>query len=930
MALKIEELQLLISANADQFKGELMSVKDELRKLNKTTQQATDGFGGQLFGNIMKANIATTAFLGTISQVTSRMGGMIKQVISGGSQLARLRIATAAVTTNLGLTTKQIDGLRASLAEANTYGIAAEEVISKLALSGMIDLAESLSYVDARSGETAEGVTALVLAIKDLSAARGMDSDLGIRNIARFIQTGQTEVVEGLIEIGDMTQKYKAAALAMGRANSDSLTEIERAKVRMDVVMQESAKSFGAYAATYNTSGKIFSSVQMLVRGIATEIGANLEPVMRVGALGILEFFRGIQEAVFGSADAIRNTANKIAGYMVALIRIIGRLGSSLPFIGAGFRRLADFTLKPIQALGTMQKATGGAGKGLDNTAKKMGNTGKAAKKLASDLAGLAGFDEMNVLKDPTEDAAGGGSGLDPDMGAIGGGVGIGDVGGGLAGVQDTTEEIMKYAKEAEENIKRIFDPIINFLKPFAGVLGEVAKWVGIFWLAFKVGLPILSIILSPLVTIWGWISKLIGVFGIAKGIIVSFAAAMGIPLAPIIAIVAAIAAVVAIFALLYTQNEQFRASIDALVQGAFAWIQQNLVPIFEQIVAKVQEMVAIFVERLPEIQAALQPLIDAIAVFFVQALQLAGKIIDWLWKNILKPLVDFILANIVPAFNLAIDILIVVITVFSQIASTVLSIVMPVLNALWDVFTTVFEAIRSIVDFVWNKVLKPIFTAVWDVITKLIIPVIQNLLVIFGHVFNAIKTIAENVWNGIKKAIEPVINWIRDNIMPHINKVKEGMENAFNKVKDTVSSVWEGIKAGFKNGINGVIDFVNGFIRKINGLIEKVNSVATKIPGVQAIEFRVGEIPKLATGGIVRKPTLAQIGEGGYSEAVLPLDRNTEWAAQVADLINKNGGGDGNGKYIIVQLGDEVIFEKFIDYANDRAVTTNKPFLNI
>lgn len=930
MALKIEELQLLISANADQFKGELMSVKDELRKLNQTTKQATDGFGGQLFGNIMKANVATSVFLNTVSGLTRNFGGFIKEVVSGGSQLSRLRIATATITTNLGLTTKQVDELRDSLAESNTYGIAAEEIIRSLALSGLVDMANGLKAVDARTGETVEGVTALTLAMKDLAAANAVDSDVGIRGLSRFITTGeQTESVRELLAgISNLDVEYKAFAQTLG-ITGRQLTAAEQAQARLHIVTREGEKAFGAYAATYNSSGKIFSSVKMLLASIATEIGANLEPVMRVGALGILEFFRGIQQAVFGSAEQIRNTANKIAGYMVALIRIIGRLGQNLPFIGAGFKRLAEFTLQPIKAMGSLAGSAGGAGKSLDNTGKKMGDTGKAAKKLAKDLAGLAGFDEMNILKDPADDAAEGGSGSGtPDMGGIGGGV-VGG-GGALAGFEDTTDEIMKYAAEAEANIKKIFDPIVNFLKPFAGILGEVAKWVGIFWLAFKVGLPILSIILSPLVTIWGWISKLIGVFGIAKGIIVSFAAAMGIPLAPIIAIVAAIAAVVAIFALLYTQNEQFRASIDALVQGAFAWIQQNLVPIFEQIVAKVQEMVAIFVERLPEIQAALQPLIDAIAVFFVQALQLAGKIIDWLWKNILKPLVDFILANIVPAFNLAIDILIVVITVFSQIASTVLSVVMPVLNALWDVFTTVFEAIRSIVDFVWNKVLKPIFTAVWDVITKLIIPVIQNLLVIFGHVFNAIKTIAENVWNGIKKAIEPVINWIRDNIMPHINKVKEGMENAFNKVKDTVSSVWEGIKAGFKDGINGVIDFVNGFIRKINGLIEKVNSVATKIPGVQAIEFRVGEIPRLATGGIVRKPTLAQIGEGGYSEAVLPLDRNTEWAAQVADLINKNGGGDGNGKYIIVQLGDEVIFEKFIDYVNDRAVTTNKPFLNI
>jgi len=32
--------------------------------------------------------------------------------------------------------------------------------------------------------------------------------------------------------------------------------------------------------------------------------------------------------------------------------------------------------------------------------------------------------------------------------------------------------------------------------------------------------------------------------------------------------------------------------------------------------------------------------------------------------------------------------------------------------------------------------------------------------------------------------------------------------------------------------------------------------------------------IPMLAEGGIVTSPTLAMIGEGGQSEAVIPLDR--------------------------------------------------------
>jgi phage-related protein len=349
----------------------------------------------------------------------------------------------------------------------------------------------------------------------------------------------------------------------------------------------------------------------------------------------------------------------------------------------------------------------------------------------------------------------------------------------------------------------------------------------------------------------------------------------------------------------------------------------------FEAIKNKISEMVAVFVEKLPQIQEAFRPLIESISVLFVGALQLAGKIIDWLWKTALKPLADFILASIVPAFNLAIDILIVVIKVVSEVVDAVLKVLVPALNILWDVFTTVFEAIRSVVEFVWNKILQPVFKAIGHTIRTLIIPVIQNLMVIWGHVFNIIRNVTVSVWNSIKAAIAPVVAWIGNNIMPHINRMKSALIGAFNKIKDTASSIWGGIKEIFKGGINGVIDFVNGFIRKINGMVENVNNVATAIPGVGRIEFSVGEIPHLATGGHVTKPIVAAMGEGGYSEAVLPLDRNTGWAEKVANLINNAGGGDG-GKTIVVQLGDEVIFEKFINYTNDRAMTTNKPLLNI
>lgn len=889
MALKLEELQVLISANADQFKGELLSVRNELRKLNSSAKAAASGFGGAgLFGNILKANLATSIITGTVSKAAGTMKGLVREIINGGSAYSRLTIATETIASNLGLTSEQVKQLRDDLAEANTYGINAENVIRTLALSGLIDMSKSLKAVDARTGEAVEGVTALTLAMKDLSAANAIDSNEGIEKLTKFIQRGQASFADGLFELGNLNREYKDFAKSIGKTR-ENLTAQEEAQARLNIVMREAEKVFGAYANTYQTSGKAISSIRDIVQSLTQMIGKTFEPVLRVGSNAILQFFISIRNALMASEASIGNFANRVAGYMVALIRLIGRLLMRLPFIGKYFKNLANFTVKPIQALNNVRKGADGVGNAMDDA-------GKSVRNLKDELAGLASFDEMNVLTTPTDGSSGG-------SGAELGGVSGGDVSGGGVSLEDSSDEIMKYAEQAE----RVFSKIGSFMKklaenPIVAFLLDVAKYAGLAFLAFKA--------LSPV----------IGLVGAALGVITS----------PITLVILGITALVTAFKLAYDNSEQFRNSIDQLVNGVLTWIQENIAPVFEKFIQKVQELVAVFQEKWPAIQAAIQPLVDAIANFLAGAFQLLGKVIDWLWKNILKPLADFILDNIVPAFSIAIDIITGVIKIFSDLASKVVDLVMPILNALWEVFTQVFDGIKSVVEFVWDNVLKPIFTAVWDLITKLIIPVIQNLLVIWRNIFNGIRSIAEAVWAKILEAVRPVIDWFNNNIMPVINKVKEGMEKAFSKIKDTATGIWEGIKAGFKNGINAVIEFVNGFIRKINGLIAGVNSVVTKIPGVSAIEFRVGEIPKLATGGLIRKPVVSQLGEGSFREAVLPLDRNTEWAEILADRINQAGGSGGNTQPIVIKVGEDTIYQGLIDFANRRALETNSSIFNV
>lgn len=54
-------------------------------------------------------------------------------------------------------------------------------------------------------------------------------------------------------------------------------------------------------------------------------------------------------------------------------------------------------------------------------------------------------------------------------------------------------------------------------------------------------------------------------------------------------------------------------------------------------------------------------------------------------------------------------------------------------------------------------------------------------------------------------------------------------------------------------------------------------------------MSFHINEIPRLAKGGIVDTATLAMIGEGNSSEAVIPLDKTL--TRYMAEAMKKAGG---------------------------------------
>ena len=190
------------------------------------------------------------------------------------------------------------------------------------------------------------------------------------------------------------------------------------------------------------------------------------------------------------------------------------------------------------------------------------------------------------------------------------------------------------------------------------------------------------------------------------------------------------------------------------------------------------------------------------------------------------------------------------------------------------------------------------------------------------------------DVWTGIKNVFSSVGTWFKDvfsGAWTAIKNVFSSVGTFFTGIWDTIkgifskvgSAIGDAVSGALKSAVNWVLDkaigLINGFIKAINVAIGVINL----IPGVEIKKLSLLQVPKLAQGGIIDRPTVAMIGEAG-KEAVMPLERNTGWIDQLASKLgDKLGGGAGNIK-LVVKLGEEAIFDKFIEYGREKSFETN------
>lgn len=181
------------------------------------------------------------------------------------------------------------------------------------------------------------------------------------------------------------------------------------------------------------------------------------------------------------------------------------------------------------------------------------------------------------------------------------------------------------------------------------------------------------------------------------------------------------------------------------------------------------------------------------------------------------------------------------------------------------------------------------------------------------------------NIKTGVSEAVANLVSAFQSNF-PLLSAYLSGWWKSVSAIIDFVQNVfagnwsaaWDNIVAIFGNVFGMIVNLakapINGVISAINWVLEKINSISVTIPdwvpgvGGKTLGFNIPTIPALAAGGIATAPTLAQIGEGGEPEAVLPLSKLAALLDEWTKPKPTPGGGTGGG-------GETVVFSPVFNF---------------
>lgn len=418
----------------------------------------------------------------------------------------------------------------------------------------------------------------------------------------------------------------------------------------------------------------------------------------------------------------------------------------------------------------------------------------------------------------------------------------------------------------------------------------------------------------------------------------------------------------------------------DEHVKPFFDSIANGLSSIFETLITGYNTYILPVLQGLAEqikelLEGPLRDAIQKIETFL-------GKLIDslkLLWELVLVPLINWIIANLLPVIAKIIDVVGTVaikvikslikiigdvadtlsgiidflVGVFTgdwklawqgikEIASGVWNLIKDIISGTWSVIKSIIKGaldiIKSVINAAWNAI-KAATATIWNAVKNNLSNLWNSLKSVASTAFNAIKTKVASIWNSIKDKTSQVWGSVTTFVSSKVEAIRNAITSKFNAARDAVKSAFEGIVNFIKVPINKAISIVNNAVGMINNAIGGIESAfsfgpwsvptpfGTKTIGFHATFPRVSTIPYLASGAVIppRSEFLAVLGDqkkGNNLEAPESLLR------QIVREESGKGQGDGNTYNVTVNASGRKLLDIIISEAEMRRNRNGKnPF---
>lgn len=248
---------------------------------------------------------------------------------------------------------------------------------------------------------------------------------------------------------------------------------------------------------------------------------------------------------------------------------------------------------------------------------------------------------------------------------------------------------------------------------------------------------------------------------------------------------------------------------------------------------------------------------------------------------------------------------------------------VIEVAQAMWE---KIKEAIDKITQF-FEDLRAKVQAKVEEIKTK----IVEKFNEIKTNITNAVqgaKEAAVNKFQEIKQGIQEKVQSAKESVVNKFEEIKSGIKSKIDSVKSSVTTTFNAVKDAIMKPVNTAKDKVKEAIDKIKGFFNFSWSLPKlKMPHISITgKFSLSplSVPKFSIswnklGGVFDKPTLMNyagtlqgIGEDG-AEAVVPLEKNTQWLDRLADRLTAKQ----NGIPIILQVDGKTFAQVSIDSIN-------------